>query len=142
METMKKIIKYIILIIAAFIFFDFLINVGLSNTYKDKKCEILSSSPEIIIKESKATKVNGYLEGTVNNNTGENINKTYVKVDLYSELDNFLGTEYITIENLNNSESIDFKLDYRYEGVKELKISTTSINEKENREVTFMDIFK
>lgn len=133
MARMKVFAKYLIIFVAIYFLFDFFAYRYLVNTYKNiKSYEITTNSPEVTIKEAKATAVNGYVVAQVTNNTGSNINKTYVKIDLYTARGNNVGTVYSKIENFEAGKTIEFRQNFKYNNVTQMKISFTNddIDEK------------
>ena len=73
MAKMKKYLGYILMIAAFWIFSDILIYVSINTTYANVDTNVYPITPEIIIGESKATYVNGYIRGSIKNNTEETI---------------------------------------------------------------------
>ncbi len=63
MDKMKKFLKYILWILAIFIFSNFLIEVGLNSNYKtiERRDEI----SQVNIYQAEATKVNGRIRGYI-----------------------------------------------------------------------------
>lgn len=119
-----KQIMYLALIIVVFaIFSNYMIGVGLRNSYKTISGEIKSESPEITISESKTTDVNGYLKGIIKNNSETDIEKTYIKLDLYTKRDNILGDEYFEVSNLKVGETREFEIKFNYNDVDHYKIN-------------------
>ena len=95
MDKIKKYAMYFVLVIAFFIFSDFLIYVGLNSSYRDIQRQ--DSVEEVSIYQAEATKVNGRIRGLIQNPNGEDLNGKYIEVDLYSKRDVFLGRKYIQI---------------------------------------------
>ena len=114
MATFKKVVFYGIVIVVFAIFTDCMIKVGLRNTYKTISGEIKQTTPEIIMSEVKTTDVNGYAKGKIKNNLEKDIERTYIKLDLYSKRDVNLGTEYLEINNLKVGKEQEFEINYRY----------------------------
>lgn len=139
MKTFKKIMFYVIVIFAFILFSNIMIRVGLKNTYKTISGEIKTSSPEITISEIKTTDVNGYAKGTIKNNSDNNIEKIYIKLDLYSKRDVNLGTEYFEVNNLKAGASREFEIDYRYSRVNHYEI--TCVEEKIAPEVKDSNVY-
>lgn len=123
MARVKQVAFYGLLIVIFAIFSDFMIKVGLKNTYKEIPGIIDTSSPEIVINEVKTTDVDGYAKGTIKNNTEESIDKIYIKLDLYSKRDINLGTKYLEIKSLNKEQNLDFEIQFRYSNVDHYKIT-------------------
>ena len=123
MATVKKIAFYAILIVVFIIFTDCMIKVGLRNTYRTISGKIDVTSPEIIMSEVKTTDVNGYAKGNIKNNSDKDIDRIYIKLDLYSKRDVNLGTEYLEINNLKIGKEQEFEIKYRYSNVNHYEIT-------------------
>lgn len=122
MDRMKTFGLYALCIILFFIFSNVMINIAIKTTYNPIGMDIiLEENVKIDIRDAKATYVNGYVEGSVNN-IGEDIERIYVKIDLYSKRNNHLGTKYVKIENFRKNESRDFRMGYKFTDVKYAKV--------------------
>ena len=125
MSRMKTFFIYALLVVAVLLLTDVIINLCLNSNYREiKKYEIATNSPKIEITEARKTYMNGYIGGTVTNNTGSNIEKSYIKIELLTDLGNLLGTEYLKIDGLQENETKQFRLSYRYSDVDSFVIST------------------
>lgn len=125
MAKMKKYFRYILLIAAFWLFSDILIYLSINTTYTNVDTRIYNISPEIVIGESKATYVNGYVKGSIKNNTDSIINDKYLKIDLYSVRDVKLGSKYVKIENLQTNQYQDFEMWYKFTDVEYANITVT-----------------
>ena len=126
MKTLKLFRNLLIIFVAFYIFSEIVSAQYIKNTYSSvNEIQIADQSPKIEIEESKATKVNGYVEGKVTNTQNENTENKYIKVDCYSKYDNYLGSEYVKIGSLENGQSNKFKIKYKFDDVENLKISVT-----------------
>lgn len=123
MARVKQIAFYGVLIFVFAIFSNYMIKVGLKNTFKTITGEIKASSPEIIMTEVKTTDVNGYAKGKIKNNSDKYIDRIYIKLDLYSKRNVNLGTEYLEINNLDTGKEQDFEIKYRYSNVNHYEIT-------------------
>lgn len=123
MATVKKIALYGVIIVVFAILTNFMIKVGLRNTYKTISGEIKTSSPEIIMEEVKTTDVNGYAKGKIKNNSDKDIERMYIKLDLYSKRNVNLGTEYLEINNLKVGKEQEFEIKYRYSNVNHYEVT-------------------
>lgn len=123
MATVKKIARYGVIIVVFAIFTDCMMKVGLRNTYKTISGEIKQTTPEIIMSEVKTTDVNGYAKGKIKNNSEKDIERTYIKLDLYSKRDVNLGTEYLEVKNLKVGKEQEFEIKYRYSNVAHYKVT-------------------
>lgn len=125
MAKMKKFLLYAFLIIAFWIFSDIVIYLSINTTYTNVDTKVYSISPEINVGESKATYVNGFVKGSIKNNTGSIINDKYLKIELYSPRDVKLGTKYIKIENLDVNKYQEFEIWYKFTDVEYANITVT-----------------
>lgn len=122
MDRMKTLGLYALCIILFFIFSNVMINVAIKSTYDPIGMDIISEENiRLNITDAKATYVNGYVEGMVKN-TGEDIEKTYIKIELYSKRDNLLGTRYVEVANFRENESRDFRMGFKFTDVSYAKV--------------------
>jgi len=123
MARIKKFWIWLVLFVLFYLFVDFICFASMKLIYKNlEKYEILVDSPKIEITEAKGTYANGYIKGIVTNNTNNILENKYIKVDVYSERDVNLGTEYIKIEKLDLAKTMDFEVKYSYTDVNYYKI--------------------
>lgn len=121
---MKKIFRYVILLIVAYIVVEVLVYFLTKTYYKDlNNYDILVESPVIEIKESKVAKSKGYIQGNITNDTGELMRNLRVKFDFYNEQGKYVGSENKTIDVFNISERLNFDIKYEYDDVNEIRIS-------------------
>lgn len=122
MDRIKTFAKYAIWFILFWILSDILIYFGINSTYKDieKKSEI---SSQITVNNAEATKVNGRINGTVKNNDENDLSGKFLKVDLYAESGNLLGTNYLQIGSLGVVETKSFETYFKIQDVKSYDIS-------------------
>ena len=127
MDRVKTLFKYALWIILFWILSDVLIYFGINSTYKDivKRNEI---SSQITINDAEATAVNGRILGTVTNNEDNDISEKYLKVDLYSDMGNLLGTNFLEIGNLGTIETKSFETYFKIQNVKSYE--TNIVDEK------------
>ena len=123
MARVKQVLFYGIVIVVFAIFTDYMVKIGLRNTYKNISGEVKITSPEVVMTEVKTTDINGYAKGTIKNNLEEDIDRIYIKIDLYSKRDVNMGTQYLEINNLNSGEIRDFEIKYRYSNVNHYEIT-------------------
>lgn len=121
---MKKIFKYVILLIVVYVLVELCVYFLTKTYYKDmNNYEILVKSPVIEITESKVAKNKGYIEGTATNETAEMINNLIIRFDFYNEQGTYVGSKYKEVEIFNASEKVKFNIQYDYKNVSEIKIS-------------------
>lgn len=122
MDRMKTFGLYALCIILFFIFSNVMINVAIKSTYDPISMDIISEENiKLNITDAKATYVNGYVEGMVKN-TGEDIEKTYIKIDLYTKRNSLLGTRYVEVANFRQNESRDFRMGFKFTDVSYAKV--------------------
>lgn len=126
MKRFKQIMFFVIVIFAFAIFSDFMMKVGIRNTYKTIQGEIKTYSPQITVSEAKTTDVNGYAKGTIKNNSDEDIDIVYIKIDLFSKRNVNLGTEYLEIRDLKNGDTREFEIKYRFSNVDHYELTCVS----------------
>lgn len=127
MNRLKTFAKYAIWLILFWILSDILIYYGINTTYKDiaRKNEI---SNQIVVNNAEATKVNGRINGTVTNSEDNDLSGKFLKVDLYAESGNLLGTNFLEIGNMGTDETKNFETYFKIQDVKAYDI--TIVDEK------------
>lgn len=132
-KRMHKIIMYILIIALLFVFSNVMIYLYINGTYKaieDSKIEV--ENPNITIEQAKATYVNGYVNGKIKNNTEETINEKYIKFEFSTLRDVNIGNKYLKIENLEPGQEIEYKVNFKYQDIKKMKISEATAEEVKN----------
>lgn len=123
MARMKKFLLYLVLFILLYCTVNILTYLSMKNTYKDLKCEKENDTAFTInIEEAKTAYSNGYVNGSVTNNSGKLIDLNYVKLDLYKN-NIYIGTKYKEIKYFNVGETTKFSVDYKYTKIDSAKIS-------------------
>lgn len=133
MERIKKFWIWLVIFVLFYLFVDFICFASVKMMYKDlNEYEILVNSPKIEILEAKGTYANGYIKGVLTNNTNSMIDNKYIKVDVYSERNVNMGTEYIEIAKLDLAKTMPFEVKYSYTDVSSYKIDI--VDEKPDEE--------
>ena len=137
MGTIKKFAKYVIWIILFWILSDILIYYGLNSTYKDitAKNEIAN---QIEVDTAEATKVNGRIKGKIVNKEDNDLSGKYLKIDLYTEKENLLGTKYLDIGSLRENEVKNFETYFKMQNVKFYDISIVEEKEEDKPSDVFL----
>ena len=124
---MKKIFRYIVLLIVVYLVVEIFVYFLTKTYYSDmNNYQVLVESPLIEITESKVAKNKGYIEGTVKNNTGAMINDLSIRFDFYNSQGAHIGTKLEEIGIFNATEKLRFDVQYEYKDVAEIKISIIS----------------
>lgn len=123
MDTLKKFLIYILILVGFFIISEFLINVGLNSSYQTIQRQEDNLS-QIEIYQAEATYVNGRIKGIVDDTS--TIKEKYIKFDFYSERNNNLGSKYIEVDKAKKDMPIEFY--FKLKDVSYYTITTT--NEK------------
>ena len=123
METLKKFWKYFLMFIGFFLLITLLTNFLMRDDYKNANYEIKAESPVIAVTECKAAYSNGYIKGSVTNNTEEIIPLKYLQINLYDGDDVYLGSEYKELKNFYPQETINFDIGFEYLNVEKANLS-------------------
>lgn len=115
MDRMKTFFKYALWIILFYIFSNLMIYLNLETTYQNiGRKDNLS---QVTVYQAQATKINGRIKGTVYNNSENKIKNNYLRIDLYSERDNYLGSKYIDVSNMRDNETRKFEIYFKVQDV-------------------------
>lgn len=126
METFKKIILWVAIIVIVFFITNFCNFYIIASTYKDIDCKITNSDNlEIAKKECKATYVNGYCKLSVKNTSETDISNKYIILEGYSEYNNNLTNKYIKINNIKAGEEKEIQFNYKAQEVKNVSVYVT-----------------
>lgn len=118
MSKMKTFLMYLLILVAFFIISrvleDGLIKQMYYNMEGTVQNTLVYSGQELelglTVTEAKATRHNGYINLTVENDTSTYISEAYVKVDLYSKSGVHAITKYMEISGLSQGEAKTYKL--------------------------------
>ena len=103
---------------------------SLETTYQN--IGIKDNLQQVTIYQAQATKVNGRIKGTIYNDANNKITDRYLKIDLYSERGNLLGTKYIDLLGIRENETRNLEVYFKIQDVDYYEISFTE--EKEEQE--------
>jgi len=123
METLKKFRLYLLMFIGFFLLVTLLTNFLMRDDYKNTNYEIKEEIPVIAVTESKAAYSNGYIKGSVTNNTTEIIPLKYLQINLYDKDKVYLGSEYKELKNFYPQETINFDISYSYLNIDKVELS-------------------
>ena len=136
MKTVKKIIRYIIIIGLLFLFVTYASDFLVGSTYKEIENKgIISEEFKFEDLECKATYINGKLKGTVLNNSENAIEYVRVIADFTNKRENVIGVDYTELHKLEPNEAREFEIDFKFEKVTGYKLTTSTerIPENENK---------
>ena len=85
MSRMKTFFKYFLAIVIVYIVVDIASFYILKSTYLTKDYSVEESILDVQVTDAKATYLNGYVNGTVKNNTDTAVTNKYLKIDSYSK---------------------------------------------------------
>lgn len=127
MKRMQTFLTYALIIIAFYFFSNFLIDFGISSSYKDVeqdkiKMEQSNNGFEIEVDKANSNRRQAYFTGTVKNNSDKVIEKQYVKVDSYFK-GKLMQEKYLAFENMQPGEERKFKLLYSLGQIDEFRVS-------------------
>ena len=131
MDRMKTLTKYVLWVILFYIFSNLMIYLNIETTYQNiGRKDNLS---QVTVYQAQATKINGRIKGTIYNGTENKVTNKYIRIDLYSERDNYLGSKYIDVSNMRDNETRNFEIYFKVQGVDYYEIKLT--DEKEEGEL-------
>ena len=127
MKRMQTFLTYALIIIGFYFFSNFLIDFGISSSYKDVeqdkiKMEQSNNGFEIEVDKANSNRRQAYFTGTVKNNSDKVIEKQYVKVDSYFK-GKLMQEKYLAFENMQPGEERKFKLLYSLGQIDEFRVS-------------------
>ena len=127
MKRMQTFLTYALIIIGFYFFSNFLIDFGISSSYKDVeqdkiKMEQSNNGFEIEVDKANSNRRQAYFTGTVKNNSDKVIEKQYVKVDSYFK-GKLMQEKYLAFENMQHGEERKFKLLYSLGQIDEFRVS-------------------
>ena len=129
MDRMKTFFKYALAIIIFFFFSNFLIYMSLETTYQNIGRK--DNLQQVTIYQAQATKVNGRIKGTIYNDSNNLITDRYLKINLYSERGNLLGTKYIDLLGIRENETRNLEVYFKVQDVDYYEISFTEEKEEQ-----------
>ena len=115
MDRMKTLLKYVLWVILFFIFSNIMINFALETTYQD--IERKDNLEQVNVNQAQATKINGRIKGTIYNNSENKITNNYLRIDLYSERNVFLGSKYVDVASIRDDETRNFEVYFKVQDV-------------------------
>lgn len=138
MNQLKKVLKYVLLIVAIYFLSRFLIYIGFNATYRD--IDVSGTIPDgIKIEYAQATKVNGRILGKISNNN-DSIKGKYIKTDIYNAKNELIGTKYLELNEINKDETKKFAVFFKKDSVDHCEVSIVD-QKNENKEKLFEGIF-
>lgn len=127
MDRMKTFFKYAICLIVFFAISMLLENVLLKSMYSkisgeiDTHYSVTDTQFKVENISAKACNINGYVLFNLINTTGKDVEKCYLKLDLYNERDQLADTEYIEIDNLKEGETKNFNVKFKANNIEKFK---------------------
>ena len=115
MDRMKTLAKYVIWLVLFYIFSNLMIYLNIESTYQNIGRK--DNLPQVTVYQAQATKVNGRIKGSIYNSEAHKITNKYLRIDLYSERDVFLGSKYIDVSTMRDSETRNFEEYFKVQDV-------------------------
>lgn len=134
MDRMKTFFKYAMWIILFFIFSEIMINLNIETTYQNIGRK--DNLEQVNVYQAQATKINGRIKGNIYNSVENKITNNYLRIDLYSERDNLLGSKYIDVSSMRDDETKNFEIYFKVKDVDYYEMKFT--DEKEEGELPEM----
>ena len=134
MDRMKTLAKYVIWLVLFYIFSNLMIYLNIESTYQNIGRK--DNLPQVTVYQAQATKVNGRIKGSIYNSETHKITNKYLRIDLYSERDVFLGSKYIDVSTMRDSETRNFEEYFKVQDVDYYEMKF--VDEKEEGELPEM----
>ena len=134
MDRMKTLAKYVIWLVLFYIFSNLMIYLNIESTYQNIGRK--DNLPQVTVYQAQATKVNGKIKGSIYNSEANKITNKYLRIDLYSERDVFLGSKYIDVSTMRDSETRNFEEYFKVQDVDYYEMKC--VDEKEEGELPEM----
>ena len=115
MDRMKTLLKYALWIILFYIFSNLMIYLNLETTYQNIGRK--DNLEQVTVYQAQATKINGRIKGTIYNDAENKIENNYLRIDLFSERNNYLGSKYIDVSNMRDNETREFEIYFKVQDV-------------------------
>jgi hypothetical protein len=132
-NRMKNFFTYLLMGILLFVFVDILSFGYIYSTYKPiEQYEIAVTTPNVTVEKAKTTNVNGFVKGEITNNGITTIANQYLKFDFYSERDVKVGTKYLKLENIQQDEQQEYKVQYKFDNVQYFTVNMATQEEVDN----------
>lgn len=145
MGRLKTFRKYIIWIVAFYLFSMLITYVGLNSTYKDISTSN-ELSDQVKVDIAQATKVNGRIYGEVTNSEENNLNGKYLKVKIYDKKGELRGEKFLKIENTEINVPKKFMVYFTSENIESYSVDIVDDSEETQAEIKsvaelFKDVF-
>ena len=134
MDRMKTLAKYVIWLVLFYIFSNLMIYLNIESTYQNIGRK--DNLPQVTVYQAQATKVNGRIKGSIYNSEAHKITNKYLRIDLCSERDVFLGSKYIDVSTMRDSETRNFEEYFKVQDVDYYEMKF--VDEKEEGELPEM----
>lgn len=141
MSRMKTFWKYLLMFVGFYIFSSLLIAGFIATNYAEMQEKIYpDSSISVKIDEAKSTFVNGYVKGTVTNQSGKDIKLKYIKIEFISKNNNEILYKYIEIDELKVGETKNFTINFQAENIKSFNVKVTDECVREENDIHFINL--
>ena len=94
---------------------------------------------QVEITRAEATLVNGRMSGIIKNSSDNDLNGKYIRINLFSEQGNILGTKFLQITDMAPDAQEEFNTYFEVKEVEHYTIEIT--NEVEQVEGSLLDVF-
>lgn len=126
MGRMKTFGKYLLWLVLFYIFATVTAYGYIRASYKGIDGVIIKNDQILVtVDTAEASLVNGRVSGKIKNTSQENIQTTYIKLDLISKRENLILTKYVQVDDLKAGEEKEFNVEFRAENIAKYKIEIT-----------------
>lgn len=133
MSTMKRFGTYFVIIILLFVITMVIEKLSLSSNYSNISCTFDSSydgkngSFQITNLEAKSSVYDGYISFDITNTSMKLIEKCFVKIDLYNDLEQLAKTDYEEVDDFQPGETRKISLKYKANNIKRFAVSVVEL---------------
>lgn len=145
MGRLKTFRKYIIWIVAFYLFTMLMTYIGLNSTYKDIKASNEVSN-QVKIDIAQTTKVNGRIYGEVTSTEENDLNGKYIKVRIFDKKGELRGLKFLKIEGTEINAPKRFMVYFTSENIVSYSVDIVEDSEETQAEIKsveelFKDVF-
>ncbi len=112
--------------IILFIFVTIGTSLAVKSMYKSiRTYEIQTDIFSVKIDDAKSTKTNGYIKGSIQNQSEEDITGKYIKFTFYNEKNEDIGREYIEVGSIRPQQIKTYEVKFRYPNVEKFIVTVS-----------------
>ena len=124
MDTLKRIWKYVLMIVGLYILTAVFVFVGFNLNYSDM--EKIGEIPEqISIEKAESTSKDARIYGYITNKEENDVNNKYIKVQAFDKNSELISSQSLKIIDLESNEKKLFKVNFKNDDISKYSIEIT-----------------